>query len=122
MFLKNTVAQLISINTPQKLIKDPETGKVISAEPGVRYDILPAGPSVDVPDETCETEYVHSLLESGELVVTGESTSEPESEDDDFSDMDDEAVISYAQALNIKVVKKDFDRDKVIAEIKKAQG
>lgn len=53
MFLKNVAARLITINTPD----------------GKSYDIIPAGPAVEVKgDLGIAQEFVDALIESGDLV------------------------------------------------------
>lgn len=72
MLLKNTTARLISINTKMKTQMGSDQ-KIISAEPGKVYDILPAGPAVKVPESHCKGKYVQAHLETGDLIAVDET-------------------------------------------------
>lgn len=72
MFLKNNAKRLISINSPMVIKKNAE-GKVVGATPGKVYDILPAGPSVEVPDDVGMCDYVEALIDCRDLSITDEN-------------------------------------------------
>lgn len=116
MFLKNNAKRLITING--KLNDKGERLK--------KFQVLPGNnPSVEVPDELCKTDYVKSLLVSGDLVqVQGDPTKpdlppvktqgDPTKPDlpgggseSLYADFDKSQLIAQCEARDIKVSSRD---------------
>lgn len=130
MYLKNLTAALITINAPHTVLReDPENEKkVTDVVPGEAYDLMPAGPAVEVPDEVAKCNYVRNLHKAGEIEVSKESApvDDPFSDDNNgepehLREMDDDALVDYAKAIGLKPAQ-NWNRDKLVAAIVKKEG
>lgn len=132
MYLKNLTAALITINAPHTVLReDPERPeKVTDVVPGKAYDLMPAGPAVEVPDNVAKCDYVRNLHKAGEIEVAKESepvvdpfddTDDGDKEPEHLVGMDDDALVDYAKAIGLKP-KADVEREKLIADIVKKEG
>lgn len=130
MYLKNLTAALITINAPHTLLReDPERPeKVTEVVPGKAYNLMPAGPAVEVPDDVAKCDYVRGLHKLGEIEVAKEAepvvdpfADDGNNEPEHLAGMDDDALVDYAKAIGLKP-KADVVREKLIADIVKKEG
>lgn len=97
MFLKNTVARLITINAP--LNADGERVEKYQVKPG-------NNPSVEVPDHLCKTAFVKALIASGALAEVQGDPSKPDLPEPKPKNGDDGVESLYA----------DFDKSQLVAQ------
>jgi len=116
MILKNNAKRLITIN-----------GALVEGQRVTSYQIRPGNnPSVDVPDELCDNEFVKALLDDGSLIKVGESakpvveTTETETTGD-YDAMNKTDLTAFAEAQGIEV-KSAWSKAEIIAEIEKLEA
>ena len=102
MLLKNTKARLITINGP--LTKSNVRSTAYRIKPG-------NNPSVDVPDELCDSAFVKGLIADGSLLVVGESKTEVEAEPSVYDDMSKADIVALCEAQEIEVGSRDTKAD-----------
>ena len=110
MLLQNKAKRLITINTPFKHHNDPVTGALLNVEKGPRFQILPAGPAVDVPDQylahSTVKNFIGALVHAGDLAIIGDSEvleSEPESTPSEYDGMPMDELIETAELMGVTV-------------------
>ena len=89
MLLKNKSARLITINGDE-----------------VKFDILPGNnPSVEVPNELCEGDFIKALVGNGDLVV--ESNEDAGGEPSEYEGFDKKDLVELCEGRDIEVKAKD---------------
>ncbi len=125
MLLKNLSRRLITINTGYANRKHPETGDIIKVDFKKTYDLLPAGPAVNVPDKICDTNYVQFLIASGD--ISAEEAEDPTEEMEELTGNEDNPLMDlekeelHAMAVELKIdVKARWNKTQLCNAIKKA--
>lgn len=108
MFLKNNAARLITING--KLNEKGERPK--------KYQVLPGNnPSVEVPDELCNSDYVKALMSNGDLVqVQGDPTKPDLPPKDDKTETQGDPTKPDLPGDKTESLYADFDKSQLIAQ------
>lgn len=100
MLLRNTAARLITIN-----------GKFENGSRSAAYQIKPGkNPSVEVPNELCESAFVQALIEDGSLVVESEddvTIVDTDTDADVYADMSKADIVALCEARDIEVNSRD---------------
>ena len=121
MLLQNKARRLIQINMPQQLIKD-EKGKIVNAEAGEKYQLLPAGPAVNVPDTIMDApvvkRFVEQLIKDGDIVCLDPNmvAPTPNNSGSEFDSMTDDELQERALIEGIEITEED-DRDSIIEKL-----
>lgn len=108
MFLKNNAKRLITING-----KLDDKGERLT-----KYQVLPGNnPSVEVPDELCESDYVKTLMSNGDLVqVQGDPTKPDLPPKDDKTETQGDPTKPDLPGGGNESLYADFDKSQLIAQ------
>lgn len=118
MFVKNLAECLITINAPHvvqydktdKNGKPKDDSKIVDVQQGKSFQLLPAGPAVEIPDEFVNIEVVSRQLENyikaGDIQEVSQNQTVNAKADDtatgDFSEMSREDLEGMAAAFGIE--------------------
>lgn len=103
--LKNNAKRLITLNGPHTNQKDAN-GRVIGVKPGDKYDLLPAGAAVDVPQSVADIAYAKALIKTGDIVVV-ESSSDSDSTSSAYDSMTKNELVEIAESMGIEIESRD---------------
>jgi adenylate kinase family enzyme len=120
MLLKNNSKRLLTITEPLDVVRD-SSGKVTTATGGAKYDLLPAGEAVSVPDSLCASRFVKALIESNQIIVMPDDNKEGDDGEFDLHNKTKAELIEFAKQNKIDIDSA-AKKAEILAEIKTAVG
>ena len=121
MILKNNSKRLITINSKMNITKHPTTKQVLGATPGKFYNLMPAGPAVEVPDEMCDTRYVKVLIASGDITAKVEVDEDETESSSGLMELQKETLVELATEIGVDVHAR-WNKSEIVTAIEAKQA